>query len=88
MDFKKLDTVNWGMIGTGDVTEVKSGPAFYKIQNSKLVAVMARTLDRVKDYARRHDVSTYYTDAKQLIDDPQVNAIYVAYTDGTYSNNC
>ncbi|GGH24084.1 oxidoreductase [Sphingobacterium alkalisoli] len=84
MDFKKLDTIQWGMIGTGDVTEVKSGPAFSKIQNSRLVAVMARTLDRVKDYAERHNVLTYYTDAQQLIDDPQVNAIYIATPPNTH----
>jgi 1,5-anhydro-D-fructose reductase (1,5-anhydro-D-mannitol-forming) len=84
MAFKKLDTVQWGMIGAGNVTEVKSGPAFYKIQDSKLVAVMARTFDKVKDYAQRHDVSTYYTDAQQLIDDPQVNAIYVATPPSTH----
>ena len=33
---KKLNTINWGIIGVGDVTEVKSGPAFYKIENSIL----------------------------------------------------
>ncbi|WP_196938032.1 Gfo/Idh/MocA family protein [Sphingobacterium pedocola] len=84
MDIKKLDTVRWGMIGAGNVTEVKSGPAFYKIGDSRLVAVMARTLDKVKDYAQRHEVPTYYTNAQQLIDDPEVNAIYVATPPSTH----
>jgi predicted dehydrogenase len=66
------------MIGCGNVTEVKSGPAFSKIAGSKLVAVMRRDPEKAKDYARRHSVPKWYGDADQLIQDPEVNAIYVA----------
>ena len=71
-------TVNWGIIGCGDVCEVKSGPAFNKVANSKLVAVMRRNLEKAKDFAQRHSVPKYYGDAAELINDPQVNAIYIA----------
>lgn len=70
--------INWGMIGCGDVTEVKSGPAFSKVPDSKLVAVMSRNGQRAADYARRHQVPKWYDDAQLLIDDPEVNAIYIA----------
>ncbi len=73
-----MDTIKWGIIGCGDVTEVKSGPAFNKVKNSSLVAVMRRDADKAKDYAQRHDVPKWYADADQLINDPDVNAIYVA----------
>ncbi len=73
-----MDTIHWGIIGVGDVTEIKSGPAFYKIDHSSLVAVMRRNKEKVMDYARRHNVKAWYTDADQLINDPEVNAIYVA----------
>src|SRR6187549_1270490 len=68
----------WGIIGCGDVTEVKSGPAFNKVPDSKLVAVMRRNSEKAKDYAERHHVPTWYDDADKLINDPQVNAIYIA----------
>jgi len=71
-------TVNWGIIGCGDVCEVKSGPAFNKVDSSKLVAVMRRDLDKAKDFAKRHGVSKYYADATELINDKEVNAIYIA----------
>ena len=71
-------TINWGIIGCGDVTEVKSGPAFNKVPNSKLVAVMRRNAEKARDYAQRHDVEKWYDDADDLINDPEVNAIYVA----------
>ncbi len=73
-----MNKINWGIIGCGDVTEVKSGPAFNKVKNSSLVAVMRRDAGKAKDYALRHHVPKWYSDANELINDPDVNAIYVA----------
>src|SRR6187549_4073440 len=70
--------INWGIIGCGDVTELKSGPAFNNVNNSALVAVMRRNAEKAADYARRHHVPRWYSDANQLINDPGVNAIYIA----------
>ncbi|MCX6216058.1 Gfo/Idh/MocA family oxidoreductase [Spirosoma sp.] len=73
-----MDQVKWGIIGCGDVTEVKSGPAFNKVPNSELVAVMRRDAQKAANYAFRHHVPVWYSDADALINDPNVNAIYVA----------
>jgi predicted dehydrogenase len=73
-----MDKIHWGIIGCGDVTEVKSGPAFNKVPGSQLVAVMRRDAAKAKDYATRHQVPAWYSDASLLINDPKVNAIYVA----------
>ncbi len=73
-----MDQIRWGIIGCGNVTEAKSGPAFKKCSGSDLVAVMRRNAEQAADYARRHSVPRWYDDAEQLIRDPQVNAIYVA----------
>jgi 1,5-anhydro-D-fructose reductase (1,5-anhydro-D-mannitol-forming) len=70
--------VNWGIIGCGDVCEVKSGPAFNKVPDSRLLAVMRRNVDKAKDFARRHGVPNYYADATELMNDENVNAIYIA----------
>lgn len=72
------ENVRWGVLGVGNVCEVKSAPAMKLIQNSKLVAVMRRNEAMVKDYAQRHDVPKWYTDAQSLVNDPEVNAIYIA----------
>ena len=71
-------TVNWGIIGCGNVCEIKSGPAFNKVANSKLTAVMRRNFEKAKDFAQRHGVPNYYADAADLINDRDVNAIYIA----------
>ncbi len=75
---QSITTINWGIIGCGDVTEIKSGPAFNKVPNSSLVAVMRRNGDKAADYAKRHHVPRWYDDADKLINDPEVNAIYIA----------
>jgi predicted dehydrogenase len=70
--------IKWGFIGCGEVTEIKSGPAFNEVDGSMISAVMSRTERRARSYAERHHVRKWYTDAQELIDDPDVNAIYVA----------
>lgn len=70
--------ISWGIIGCGDVTEVKSGPAFNKVENSVLTAVMRRNAAKAKDYAKRHKVPKWYSNADELINDDEVNAIYIA----------
>ncbi len=73
-----MDLVRWGIIGCGDVTEVKSGPALQKAGGSALVAVMRRDVGRAEDYARRHGVPRVHATAEALVADQDVDAVYVA----------
>ncbi len=73
-----MPEVRWGIIGCGAVTEVKSGPPLQLVKHSSLVAVMRRTPGLAKDYAQRHNVPKWYEDADALINDPDINAVYVA----------
>ena len=77
-------TVRWGIIGCGSVTEVKSGPALQQADGSALVAVMRRRGALAKDYALRHGVPRWYDDAQALVDDPGVDAVYVATPPSTH----
>ena len=73
-----MNTINWGIIGCGDVTERKSGPAFNKVPGSRLLAVMRRDAEKAADYAVRHGVPHWYDDAAYLMNQPDLNAIYIA----------
>ncbi len=73
-----MKKVRWGIIGCGNVTEVKSGPGFQKADHSELVAVMRRNGALAKDYARRHRVAKWYDNAQSLIEDADVDAVYIA----------
>lgn len=83
---KNLNIVRWGIIGVGDVTEVKSGPAFYKTDNSRLIAVMRRNAEKAADYARRHNVPKWYSNATELINDPEIDAVYIATPPGSHAD--
>jgi predicted dehydrogenase len=76
--------INWGIIGCGNVTEVKSGPAFNKVEGSRLIAVMRRNISLAEDYARRHNVPKVYSDANDLIKDNDINAVYIATPPGSH----
>lgn len=78
------DGVHWGIIGCGNVCEKKSGPALQQARHSTLVAVMRRSGAGARDFARRHDVPRWYDDASALVNDPGVNAIYVATPPDTH----
>jgi predicted dehydrogenase len=73
-----MKIISWGIIGCGKVTEIKSGPALQKAENSALAAVMRRNGDLAEDYAKRHNVPRWYDNADELINDPGVDAVYVA----------
>ena len=79
-----MEKVRWGIIGVGNVTERKSGPGFQQAERSELVAVMRRNGDLAADYARRNNVPRWYDDADELINDPQVDAVYVATPPGSH----
>jgi predicted dehydrogenase len=73
-----MKTIRWGMIGCGDVAEVKSGPGLYKADHSSLVAVMRRNGALAADYARRHGVAHWTDDAEAIIQAPDIDAVYIA----------
>lgn len=76
--------IRWGIIGCGDVTERKSGPAYQKTDGFELKAVMRRDAAKAEDYAKRHGVAKFYTDADALINDPEVDAVYIATPPDTH----
>lgn len=79
-----MKAIRWGIIGCGDVTEVKSGPAFRRAGGAELTYVMRRTEAKVRNYASRHDVPNWTTDAQKLIESDEVDAVYVATPPGAH----
>lgn len=77
-------SVRWGIVGCGAVCEVKSAPGLQRATGSELVAVMRRDRRLAEDFARRHGVPAFYDDADRLIDDPRVDAVYIASPPGSH----
>ena len=79
-----MKTITWGILGCGDVAEIKSGPAFAKVKNSELLAVMRRDSEKAADFARRHNVGQWYDDAADLLKNEAINSIYIATPPSTH----
>ena len=77
--------ISWGFIGCGEATEKKSGPAFSLVEGSKVTAVMRRNEEKARDYALRHQIPKWYDDPINLIDDSDINAIYIATPPSTHA---
>lgn len=73
-----MKTIKWGIIGCGDVAEVKSGPAFQEVANSTLIAVMRRNATKAEDFAKRHQVPFWYDTVEAVLNHPEINAVYIA----------
>ena len=82
---KKVNKVIWGIIGAGDVCEKKSAPAMSKISFSEVKSVMRRNADKVADYAKRHDIAHWTTNVDELLNDKEINAIYIATPPSTHA---
>ncbi|MFI0491956.1 Gfo/Idh/MocA family protein [Flavobacterium sp.] len=76
--------IRWGILGCGNVTELKSGPAYQKTEGFKIEAVMRRDADKAADYAKRHGINKYYSNADDLINDTDIDAIYIATPPDTH----
>ncbi|MEX1135801.1 MAG: Gfo/Idh/MocA family oxidoreductase [Balneolales bacterium] len=74
----KEDKITWGIIGAGDVCEIKSAPAMNKVPDSSIRAIMRRNAVKAEDYAKRHKIPIWHTDADRIINDPEINAVYIA----------
>jgi 1,5-anhydro-D-fructose reductase (1,5-anhydro-D-mannitol-forming) len=70
--------VRWGIVGCGDVTEVKSGPAFRRVKGSSVSACMRRDAAKARDYAERHGIERWTVDASAVIEADDVDAVYIA----------
>lgn len=73
-----MNTIRWGMIGCGSVTEVKSGPGLYKADHSALIAVSSTTPEKARDYAKRHNIPKAYATNEALLADPSIDIVYIA----------
>lgn len=76
----------WGILGCGDVTEVKSGPALQKANRSAVLQVMRRDGQKAADYAARHGIDQWTDSAEAMISNPDLDAIYVATPPSTHAD--
>jgi predicted dehydrogenase len=72
-----MSNINWGVIGFGIFTDNHMGPAIAGTKGHTLLALMGRSLNRVKIFAAKYKVKHYYDSVRKLIDNPDLDAVYV-----------
>ncbi|HUG53265.1 MAG TPA: Gfo/Idh/MocA family oxidoreductase [Vicinamibacteria bacterium] len=68
----------WGLIGCGDISNKRVAPALRETAGSSLVAVARARAELAAEFARRHGALRWYADWKDLLKDPEIDAVYVA----------
>ena len=70
--------MRWGLIGAGDIVRKRVGEALRDGRGSELVAVSRAKTDLVEPFAREVGARRWHADWRDLITDPEVDAVYVA----------
>jgi UDP-N-acetylglucosamine 3-dehydrogenase len=71
-----MNTVRWGVIGLGWFGEVHA-EVLAAMPGIELAAVCTRRADRLKDVADRFGVPKRFTDYRQLLADPEIDALSI-----------
>lgn len=72
-----MKTIRWGIIGAGWIAGILADD-FRFVRNSELVAVASRHLDRAQGFAEKYRVPRAYGSYLELLDDPDIDVVYIA----------
>ncbi|MBP2365253.1 Gfo/Idh/MocA family protein [Pseudonocardia parietis] len=70
-------TVKWGVIGPGRIAD-SVVPDFAHVPGAEPVAVASRSAERGEAFARRHGIGRVHTGYRAIIEDPDVDVLYIA----------
>lgn len=76
--------VGFAVLGLGNLAQSAILPAFRGMQRSKLVAVVSRDGAKARRLAAEHGVASAYDSLEKCLENPQVEAVYIATPPGTH----
>ncbi|GCE75404.1 Gfo/Idh/MocA family protein [Cellulomonas biazotea] len=76
-DPRSAPPIRWGILGAGNIAGAFAD-AVTQHTRAQLVAVGSRHRDRAERFATAHGIPTTHVGYRQLVEDPQVDAVYVA----------
>lgn len=72
-----MNTFKWGIVGTGGISS-RFISAINSVENAQVYAVVSRKESTAKNFATKHQISNYYCNYMQLVEDPNIDIIYIA----------
>lgn len=77
IDPNSVPSLRWGILGAGDIAEVFA-ETVGKNTNQKIIAVASKTPGKGEAFAARFGIGKSYQSYEELVQDPEVDAVYVA----------
>lgn len=77
-DGSDLGDINWGVLGAGYIARVAMVPALSTLGGARLLAIAARDHERATALAEPYEIERVYSDYQALIDDPDIECVYIA----------
>ena len=73
-----MNSFRWGLIGAGDIVRKRVGEALRDGRGCELVAVSRARADLLEAFARETGARRWHADWRDLVRDPEIDAVYVA----------
>jgi predicted dehydrogenase len=71
------EVVRWGVLGAARIAIHHVIPALQQVASAELVAIASRDLDKAKDAAAHFGIPKAFSSYEELLDDPDVDAVYI-----------
>lgn len=71
-----MKTINWGIIGAGNISATFA-TALNRMEDTKLVAVASRNLERAEKFAGEFQIPKAYGSYEEVVQDPDIDVIYI-----------
>ena len=69
---------NWGILGPGFIAIRAIIPAIQEVSNSRILAVASSNDQRSREVALRFGIERFYSDYQAMLDDPDIDVVYIA----------
>jgi predicted dehydrogenase len=78
-------TLLFGSLGAARITPMALIRPARGLPDVRVQAVAARDLDRARAFAAKHELATAYGSYRELLDDPEIDAVYVPLPNGLHA---
>ena len=78
--------LRFAAIGCGAIVEKSFLPAVTAHKQAALIGATRKDIDRLESFCREHRIDRAYPNVDALLDDPEVDAVYIATPVGTHSD--
>jgi len=79
------EPIQIGALGCADILTDSLFNVYAQVPDVRLAAIASRSLEKAREYAAKHTVPRYYGSYQEIIDDPQVELVYVPLPNGMHA---